>query len=278
MVLFYLKEEVLFIKFCSLASSSSGNIQYLEAKNTKIIIDAGLSGVATDKLLHSIDVDPRELDGIFITHEHKDHAIGAGIISRKYDIPIYANSDTWIGLEPIVKKITPDNKKIFDREKGFYFKDIWITPVPVYHDANDPTGFTFEIDGAKISMLSDTGWVCDDMIEKIKDADLYFIESNHDEHMLKTGTYPWHTKQRIMSTRGHLSNHNCAKVLKKLVKGEGERIVLSHLSTDNNTIDKALDTNLDMLENLGKVVEEDGEVSLEVAKKHGATRVYNLKI
>ena len=251
-------------------------MQYLETKDTKILIDAGLSGAATNRLLKSIEVNPKSIDAIFITHEHKDHAIGAGILSRKYDIPIYANTGTWEGLHPIIGNVKSDNIKEFDRKDSFNFRDLWITPVPVYHDAIDPTGYIFEESSYKISLLSDTGWVCDDMLDKIQDANLYFIESNHDENMLKYGRYPWSTKQRIMSTRGHLSNNNCAKVLKRLIKGNGEQVILSHLSTDNNTVSKAFETNLKALESIGKSVDK-GEVSLEVAKKKGVTKVYDLK-
>lgn len=265
------------MKFVSLASGSGGNVQYIEHEDTKILIDAGLSCKAIERLLESISVDPRDLDGVFITHEHLDHSKGAGVLSRRYDLPILANSMTWTKLKDIVKKISKENMIEFSIDDAFYFRDLWVSPVPTFHDARDPNGYTFQSDDKKISILTDTGWVSTSMLDKIKDSDLYYLESNHDEEMLKNGTYPWPLKQRILSTQGHLSNDNCAEVLKSVIKGVGETVVLSHLSKENNTEDKAYSTSLNILEKMGRSVGIDDEVCLEVASEHEASRIYDLE-
>lgn len=265
------------MKFASLSSGSSGNVQYIEYKDTKILVDAGLSGKSIERLLFSIGVDPWDLDGIFMTHEHMDHAKGAGVLSRRYNLPIIASHMTWTVLRDIVKTIGPNNEVKFAQGESFYFKDLWVSPVPTFHDAIDPNGYVFQSDKKKISILTDTGWVSTSMIQAIQGSDLYYLESNHDEDMLKKGYYPWPLKQRILSTQGHLSNYNCGEVLRDLIMGQGETVILSHLSKDNNTEDLAYDTNLKVIEEMGKCVGKDDEVYMEVAPRDRASRIYNLE-
>lgn len=263
------------MKFCSLASGSSGNCQYIETAGAKILVDAGMSGKKIEELLRSIDVDPRELDAVFVTHEHGDHAMGVGVLTRRYDIPVFANEDTWAAMESTVKKVAEHNIKVFDIEKPFQFRDLNIVPVPLFHDAVNANGYVFETERGKISIMTDTGWVSSDMKELIKDSDIYFIESNHDEDMLKNGTYSWPLKQRILSTRGHLSNVHTAKILLELLKSKNEKIVLSHLSADNNTPELAFDTVYEMLTGEGLDINR-GEILLEVAPRFEAGKLFEL--
>ena len=101
------------IKFCSLSSGSTGNCQYIETENSKILVDGGFSGKRIEELLASIDVSAKDLDGIFVTHEHSDHVRGVGVLSRRYNLPIYANERTWIGMDKTIGKISEDNTKVF---------------------------------------------------------------------------------------------------------------------------------------------------------------------
>lgn len=245
------------------------------------MVDAGLTGKKTDALLSSINVDPKELDAIFITHEHRDHISGAGVLARKYDLPIYANGETWekmeTELEKIIGPVRKDLRKKFRIEEEFYFKDIFIRPVPIFHDAINPNGYVFEKENCKISVVTDTGWVSTEMEEMIKDSDIYFLESNHDVDMLKDGHYPWPLKQRVLSTRGHLSNDNSADVVRNLVKGNGEIILLSHLSKDNNTPELAYESMAKTLDEMGideKMLKE-GAVDLDVAARYDTSKFYN---
>lgn len=262
------------IKFCSLSSGSSGNCQYIETKSSRILIDAGFSGKTIEGLLSSIEVDPTTLDAIFVTHEHIDHTKGVGILSRRFNIPIYANSDTWIGMEKTIGKIKEENIKIFSTEKYFDLKDITVYPLGIFHDALDPVGYIIYYKDKKISVVTDTGWVNDHMIDKIKDSHFYLMESNHDVKMLKEGSYPWPLKQRILSTRGHLSNDDCGRLLSNILTGNGEIVLLGHLSQDNNIPDLAIETVKNCIKNQG--IDIDKDIVLGLSYRDRATKIFNL--
>lgn len=262
------------IKFCSLSSGSSGNCQYIETGNSRILIDAGFSGKRIQELLASIDVCPTTLDGIFVTHEHIDHVKGVGVLSRRFDIPIYANANTWTGMEKSIGKIKEKNIKVFTTEKYLEMQDMSILPIRVFHDALEPVGYVINYKKSKISVITDTGWVNDKIIEKIKDSNLYLMESNHDEFMLKEGLYPWYLKQRIMSEDGHLSNDDAAKILGNVLNGNNEVVLLAHLSKDNNVPELAIDTVKKSLENQGINVEKS--IKLELSHRNKATEVFSI--
>ncbi len=260
------------VKFCSLSSGSSGNCQYLETSNAKILVDSGFSGKKTEELLKSIDIDPGDLDGIFVTHEHIDHTRGVGVLSRRYDLPIYANKNTWLGMEDKIGNIKDKNIKIFTTERFFEFKDLDIYPLSTFHDANEPVGYILFHGDIKISIVTDTGIINDKMVEKIKDSNLYFIESNHDEYMLKEGLYPLHLKRRILSPYGHLSNEDAGGVLADVLRGRGEKVILGHLSKDNNIPELAMDTVTNILTNRGLDVKND--IDLGLSFRDRSTQVY----
>ena len=145
------------IKFCSLSSGSSGNCQYIETKGSRILVDAGFSGKKIESLLSSIEVDPTSIDAILVTHEHIDHIQGVGVLSRRYDIPIYANAKTWEGMSPIIKKVKSHNIKVFDSNKDFQLNDLDIYPFIVSHDSLEPVGYIMNHNNKKISIITDTG-------------------------------------------------------------------------------------------------------------------------
>lgn len=221
------------LKFCSLSSGSCGNVSYLEYKDTKIIVDAGLNGVATERALKDIDVDITDVDGAIITHEHRDHVQGAGILSRKYGMKLYANEKTLFASLPRVGRLSDAKVNIFDG--AFAIKDLFIKPFKVYHDAHDPVGLVIYAGDKKAAILTDTGLVDEDIIKEIDGADLYYIESNHDEEMLENGPYSYYLKKRVKSSEGHLSNMQAADILKKTLKDKNELVFLAHLSHENNT-------------------------------------------
>ncbi len=262
------------IKFCSLSSGSSGNCQYIETKSSKIIVDSGFSGKRTKELLNSIDVDSKDLDAIFVTHEHTDHVKGVGVLSRRYDIPIFANGNTWKGMEDKIGKIKEENIQIFSTEKFLEFKDLTIYPIPTFHDANEPVGYIVFYKGVKLSIITDTGLISKDIIEKIEDSNLYYLESNHDELMLKEGLYPWYLKRRILSAKGHLSNEDAGNTLAQILKGQGEKVILAHLSQDNNVPELAMSTVTDILTDKGLNVKKD--IDLGLSFRDRTTCVYEL--
>lgn len=262
------------MRFCSLSSGSSGNCQYIETENTKILIDAGFSGKRVEALLSSIDVCPSTLDGIFVTHEHTDHIKGVGVLSRRYDLPLYANESTWLGMESKIGKIKEKNIKVFKTEDFLNMKDLTINPIEIFHDALEPVGYILHYKNTKISIITDTGFVDDNIREKIKNSNLYLMESNHDIDMVKEGSYPWPLKQRILSTRGHLSNDDAARILSETIEGKKEIILLGHLSKDNNTPYMAYNTVESKLYSEGINVNKD--ITLDMTYRDKISKVYYL--
>ena len=262
------------IRFCSLSSGSSGNCQYIETDNTRILIDGGFSGKRIECLLSSIGVSPSTLDGILVTHEHIDHVKGVGILSRRYDIPIYANANTWAAMNGTIGEVKEKNTKVFITEKDQDINDIIIHPFNIFHDAIEPVGYLIYYKNIKISIVTDTGWVNDTIKDKIKGSSLYLMESNHDVTMLKEGRYPWHLKKRIMSTKGHLSNEDAGRVLGEVLLGKGEIVLLGHLSQENNVPSLAHETVKNYILNCGINVHKD--ITLDLTYRDKVTKVYTL--
>lgn len=261
------------MKFCSLASGSSGNCEYIEYKDTKILVDAGLSGKKVESLLDSIDVDIKSIDAIFVTHEHLDHIKGVGVLARRHNLKVFTNRNTFHKMLPTTKEINSENIFFFENERSFQFKDINVQPINSFHDCSKGSCFTFT-GNEKISIVTDTGFVDQNIMEKIQDSSLYFIEANHDEDMLLQGNYPWHLKQRILSNRGHLSNNSTSNLLQQLLTKNKEIVMLSHLSKDNNLPSLATRTVRDGL--LNKNIKEGTDYILEVAPREVASEIYTL--
>lgn len=234
--------------FCSLSSGSNGNCQYIEYKNTKILVDAGHSGKKITELLNKIDKKIEDIDAIFVTHEHIDHAKGVGVLSRKHNIKVFSTIETLHSMQPVTKEINSENAYTFINSQPFQFKDLFINPIQSFHDCTNGSCFIITGD-KKISIVTDTGWVNTEMLNSMADSALYYLESNHDYEMLMNGPYSWSLKNRISSTRGHLSNDNAAEILNKLLTKKQEIVMLSHLSKDNNTHTVASNTVRDYLTN-----------------------------
>lgn len=238
------------LKFCSLASGSSGNCQYVASENTRLLVDAGLSGKRIQNALNFIGVEPSTIDGILVTHEHSDHIKGVGILSRRLKVPVYANFNTWKAMEDKLGKIAPEHKVIIKTEESFTIKDIDVTAFATYHDAQEPVGYTFEKQGKKISLLTDTGSVCKRIKERIQGSHIMLLESNHDMDMLLEGPYPWHLKNRVKSDIGHLSNESCGQIICD-IHDEHCIYFLGHLSKENNTPHLAMRTVKSLVEEQG---------------------------
>lgn len=226
--------------FCSLYSGSSGNSIFVSSEKTRILIDAGLPGKSIVSALENIGENPFDLNGIFITHEHMDHVKGAGILSRKYNIPIYANEKTWNAMQRWVGKISPRNIMIIGDE--FTLRDMDVTTFKVPHDSASCMGYTIANAGKRISVATDIGVFTEEIRRNIKDSDLILLESNHDIEMVKFGPYPYDLKRRILSELGHLSNIDSGKAAIEILKHGKKKIVLGHLSGTNNIPELAYKT------------------------------------
>ncbi|MBF0715891.1 MBL fold metallo-hydrolase [Gemelliphila palaticanis] len=243
------------MKISVLASGSTGNSIYIENKNKKILVDAGVTGKKVEENLKNINVNVDEIDAILVTHEHIDHIKGVGVLSRKYKIPIYANKLTWENMN--LGKIDTDLKFHFEKETLITIDDLEIRSFGVSHDAANPQFYTFEDGDKKISILTDTGYISEKMADYIKNSNALVYESNHEENILLSCSYPWKTKQRILSDLGHLSNNDAANYLPKIIGDKTKYIYLAHLSKENNTKQLARMTTNNILEQNGFDLEKD---------------------
>jgi phosphoribosyl 1,2-cyclic phosphodiesterase len=230
------------LRFCALYSGSSGNALYIGTPKAHVLIDAGLPGSRIQESLRRIGVDPQELDAVLITHEHSDHIRGAGVLSRRYDLPVYATEKTWCAMDGCLGAIAPKNRRIFDAKMDFYIKDLNIQPYALPHDAVEPVGYCLYWQNKKIAVATDLGHTNQQIINTLRDADLLVLESNHDEEMLENGPYPYYLKQRIKGSKGHLSNAAAGNALVQLLTGRFQHVLLGHLSAQNNTPQRALAT------------------------------------
>ncbi|WP_326717450.1 MBL fold metallo-hydrolase [Vagococcus jeotgali] len=217
-----------------LASGSTGNSLFIETKEKKILVDAGLSGKKITNLLAEIDRRPEDLDAILVTHEHRDHVSGVGVLARKYKLDIFANEPTWRGMDKIIGDVAVEQKNIFNLGSILTLGDMDIESFGVSHDAACPQFYQFHKDNKSFVILTDTGYCSDQVKGIIKNADAYLLESNHDPNMLRMGSYPWNTKQRILGDMGHLSNEDGALVATEIIGDKTKRVYLGHLSKENN--------------------------------------------
>lgn len=162
------------------------------------MIDAGISGKKIEEGLANLKLTGDKIDALFITHEHVDHIKGAGILSRRFDIPIFATADTWAAMEEGLGRIAPSNKRIVYADEVCAVNDLCVKPFRIPHDAAEPVGYNVFSGEKKITLATDIGHVTDTIRESIEDSDVLLLEANHDVEMLKKGGYPWSLKQRIL--------------------------------------------------------------------------------
>lgn len=222
------------INFCNLYSGSSGNSTLFSSAQTNLLIDAGVSGKKTEEALKSLGISPYDIDAIIISHEHTDHIKGAGILSKRYDIPVYANENTWQVMCRSIKQISVKNMRSFTTGEAFCIKDTCIMPFNIPHDAIEPVGFCIFAGNNKVCIATDMGHITQEFTENAEKSDLLLIEANHDIEMLKCGPYPWELKRRILGDKGHLSNDAAAEIVVHMARKGTKRFILGHLSRENN--------------------------------------------
>lgn len=250
--------------FCPLYSGSSGNSIFISSDNAKVLIDAGLPGKNIEQALQDIGQNSKDIDAIFVTHEHTDHTKGVGVLSRKYDIPIYANSPTWNAMSKTIGKIKDYNIKIMENDY-INIKDIDVVRYDISHDAAAPSGYSLINKNKKACIATDLGVFSEEVSKALEDADVILLESNHDVQMLKFGPYPYNLKRRILSTVGHLSNEDCGKAIVNITNSKFKKVILGHLSKTNNYPELAYQTVVNVLNDSG--VKLDKDLSLSMAKR-----------
>jgi len=254
------------MRFSVLGSGSKGNSVYLESGTTGILIDAGFSGKEISRRLQSIDRDLTNISALFLTHEHGDHISGAGVISRKCSIPVYANSGTFAVAETRLGKLFAKNE--FETGDTIQIGDLRVRSFRISHDTADPVGFVVSDGNFSVGYCTDTGKVSHLIGRRLADCDAIILEFNHNLQMLKNGPYPLPLQQRVRSSRGHLSNEDGAQFLTNLMGEQLQIAVLAHLSETNNTPELAKKAALD-------VVSDWGETVLVVAHQECATKLFS---
>ena len=262
------------MKIVTLSSGSSGNCIYVESDKTKLLVDCGLTGKLAITLMQEAGINPYELNAIFVTHEHIDHVKGVGVLSRKFNLPIFANEATWLAMQKKIGKIEYHNINVFKSNTFFNFRDLDVHNLSTFHDAKDPVFFVFYQRNQKISILTDTGIVSNTILDAVKHSDKLILESNHDMDMLLNGPYSYDLKMRIKSDFGHLSNDLASEIMDEIVSGNGEHLILGHLSQNNNTEDIARKNMTSTLESKGLKVGK--EIILDVAKEYKVGKMIDL--
>lgn len=259
-------------KFCSLYSGSTGNSSLIQTENTKILIDVGESAKKITEALNSINVEPTQIDAILITHEHSDHTKGISTFSKKYNIPVYANKETWNSLEKHKEKLLDDNIKYFTFDK-FNIGDLSIIPFSIPHDAANPCGFNVYYKDKKISIATDIGHMTSEIVENLSNSNFILLESNYDSNVLKCSSYPYTLKQRISGPNGHLSNDVAGKTISYLAKNGLKTVMLGHLSKENNFPELAYKT---VVENLIENNINNDSFKLSVADRYNVSPIIDI--
>jgi len=219
------------LSIASLNSGSNGNCYYIGNEHDAVLIDAGLSGRETDMRMKRLELNPKNLRGVFITHEHSDHIKGLRSLVKRYKIPVYITSKT---LEYGRLKIKDHLLKNFDPFVPVVIGGLSIVAVPKFHDACDPHSFVVSNDHVNVGIFTDTGSPCKNLIHHFKQCHAAFLESNYDEKMLEQGSYPYALKNRIRGGRGHLSNKQALQLFLEYRPPFMSHLLLSHLSENNN--------------------------------------------
>ena len=231
------------MRVCVLSSGSIGNATVIETEETTILIDNGLTLKKLQELLKLNNFDENKIEHVFITHEHTDHIKGVGVCARKWKVKIWATEKT---IEEMYrKKIIKhgiEETMIIEKNIPYEVGDLKIVPIRISHDAVDPVGYVINQQEKKLVYVTDSGYLTENTIKYLSNADAYIFETNHNVEMLQMCNRPWQLKQRILSDVGHLSNEDSAYALSQMVGERTKHIFLAHISQDANLPDLALMT------------------------------------
>ena len=225
------------MKACVLASGSKGNATYIATTTTHLLIDLGISCLNVERKLEEINVNPKQIEGILITHTHVDHINGLRVFIKKFNPIIYLTTSMYEELNQLF-----EIKKYQLIDEDITIGDIKVNVIKTSHDVDDSNGYVLSNNQSSIVYITDTGYLNKKYHNQMFNKSLYIMESNHDIDMLMNGSYPYAIKQRILGDKGHLSNKDCAYYLKKLIGNNTTTIVLAHLSEENNTEQLAYET------------------------------------
>ena len=236
------------MRLTTFASGSGGNCALGEGRGANVLLDAGISLRRIRTALAARGLGMEDVAGVFITHEHVDHASGLRVFASRYKLKVYASVGTITALAE--KGLINDKVDISPiTEEGVSEAGMFVKPFHISHDCREGYGYTVETsDGRKTAFATDTGVVTDEIRSALHGCDTVVLESNHDVGMLRCGGYPYILKKRILSDVGHLSNELCAQTAVELVRNGTTRLLLAHLSKENNIPELARQATLCELE------------------------------
>ncbi|MDO4575928.1 MAG: MBL fold metallo-hydrolase [Planctomycetia bacterium] len=219
------------MRVVALQSGSQGNCIYLEAGNTRLLFDAGISGLCAQNRLAYHGIDIHDVDALFITHDHGDHVSTAGVFHRKFKLPIWMTEKTYHAAARRMGKLR--SVEHFRSGTTFRFQDVTIEAIPTPHDAADGVCFVVDDGRRRFGICTDLGHVFDELKDVVASLDGVLLESNYDPEMLDNGMYPEDLKDRVRGKRGHLSNFDAAELLDQY-GSRLQTVLLGHISDENN--------------------------------------------
>lgn len=224
-----------------MGSGSKGNSTFIDLGNKKILIDVGFSYKKIKEQLSKINIDPKQIDAVLITHDHTDHTYGLPVFIKNVNPELYITPE----VEEAILKY-PYQKSIYLGDE-LYLDNAMIKVIPTSHDSLTSNGFLIEKDNESLVYITDTGYINQRYFKFLQNKTYYIIESNHDTERLIKGRYPEYLQRRILSDKGHLSNELCAGYLSKFIGPNTKKVILAHLSEENNTEELALTTSKNIL-------------------------------
>ncbi len=234
----------------------------VQVNNTFLLLDIGYNYNSVVTALNNLGVSPEQIEGIVVTHEHTDHVSSLTMWSRYFDTPVYLPTAI---LHEVINK-TYCTRVVELDGKPFVVGSANVDMFCCSHDARACYGYRFGDGTNFVACVTDTGVASDELADFLLPCSTVMLESNHDEAMLKNGSYPYPLKQRILSQFGHLSNQQTAVILQKILGKNVKNIVLAHLSEHNNTPELAFASALCVCNSLGIV--EGRDVNIYVANQH----------
>ena len=221
-----------------LSSGSKGNSTVIITDKVKVLLDIGTSCAYVEKTLSNIDIDPKEITHILITHDHIDHIKGLKVFLKKYRPVVHVTEK----LKQLFQDTIGDyNYKVFD-DGMCIIEDLIINTIKTSHDATDSVGYIIKHNKSSLVYITDTGYINNRYYDKLSNNTVYILESNHDVKMLREGPYPYYLQQRVISDKGHLSNKQASSYLCKFIGKNTKKIVFAHISEHNNTEEKVIET------------------------------------
>ncbi len=265
------------MRMFSIASGSSGNVSYVGSEKTHLLVDVGISAKRISEALKEAQLQMRDISAILLTHEHIDHIRALGVLSRKYEIPVYSSPGTLEGIQKCKSLGDFDLSLVqtIAADEDMYIGDICVHPFHIRHDANETFAYRLSCGNTQFAVATDIGSYDAYTVENLRGLDGLLLEANHDIRMLETGPYTYDLKRRILGDFGHLSNENSGRLLCEVLHDTLQRVYLGHLSAENNYPDLALQAvkcEIDLCSEKYK----SGDFHIEVAPREGLSSILEL--